>query len=339
MNHNEMCLKLQGTTCMADLASRLLVPSPSLSLSARTAHNSLVPMEANPRARYARVQLPRVVGLPWANSTFPMLVHDPDDCVWISRSLLHARKWEPNIVAEAIHAMRSSPMGELFLDIGSNIGTYALSVAAAGFAAVAFEPMRYNTELLSGSIALNPGFERRISLFKTAVAAEEPAQEQLMCIRPAADKARARNGGNGQLVPLSSCAVGEQARTERVPVRRTRDERNLRLGRRALTQRAAGPLLRCTRWTPPCAAAARCATPAFSPPRLTSRDTRPTRSAARRASSVGSARHASSFSSASLGAQPLGHGLCHEFDACTGRYDDGMAKEAGVVPSSAPDAA
>jgi len=54
-----------------------------------------------------------------------------------------------------------------FLDIGGNIGTFSIIMAAAGYAVETVEPMEYNVELLYRSIIENH-FEDRVKLFKVA---------------------------------------------------------------------------------------------------------------------------------------------------------------------------
>lgn len=157
----------------------------------------------NPRARAASV-----VSVTNAHPRFGLFVHDPRECIRISASLLRNRAWEPKMVASAIAALRAanaSGRAESFLDVGANLGVWSLSAAAAGFRAVAIEPMRYNTELLEESVRQS-GFGERYTLFKMAAVARESGET--MCVRPfnTSKTALTQNRGNGQLAPASGCA-------------------------------------------------------------------------------------------------------------------------------------
>ena len=127
----------------------------------------------NPRARLAHINKP---------SSFRLYVHDPKECQWISGTILKKHKFEAHIQKQILQILRKVSNGtEYFMDIGANLGTFSLNMAAAGFNVVAFEPLQYNTELLTASMGLN-SFGRRIHLFKTAVAAHEMGK---MCVKPA----------------------------------------------------------------------------------------------------------------------------------------------------------
>ena len=59
--------------------------------------------------------------------------------------------------------------GEQVIDIGANIGVFAIAAAARGAHVVCFEPLRDNFDLLLSNIRLN-GLEERISVHRLAVA-------------------------------------------------------------------------------------------------------------------------------------------------------------------------
>ena len=177
----------------------------STSLRAKPPHNlSLEELRSastlNPRAQLARMSASRLK-MPWPHD-LEMFVHDPRECMHISRSLVQNGNWEPTLVRPILRAMEGRP-DEAFLDIGANIGVFALSVAAAGFRTVAIEPMQYNIELLAAS-AMRSGLWQSLSLFKSAVAAQ--ASESL-CVAP---HDKHGNMGNGQLAPLSECERRKQ---------------------------------------------------------------------------------------------------------------------------------
>lgn len=150
----------------------------------------------NPNAQLAHVKPQGLVpGL-------SMFVHDPAECRYISRTLLRAGQWEPHLLGEIVTTLQARP-GERFLDIGANIGSYSLAVAAAGFRAVAVEPMQYNVELLMASAAA-ARLWRNLTLFKSAVSATAAAEP--MCV-VSHDRSGRGNKGNGQLALLSECAA------------------------------------------------------------------------------------------------------------------------------------
>lgn len=168
----------------------------NLTLAALRARSQL-----NPRAQLASVRAYRSP-VQELGPAFEMFVHDPNECVFISRLLLQHGTFESSSIAFLLSALHAANGTEAFLDIGSNVGVYALSVAAAGFAAVGFEPLRYNTELIAASAARN-SLGSRLRLYKMAAAAK-PSES--MCVRSNSNDRR--NRGNGQLGPLSECGDG-----------------------------------------------------------------------------------------------------------------------------------
>lgn len=146
-----------------------------------------------------------------------MYVHDPKECVFISAGLL-AGAWEPDnqqLILNALRTVRAaSEQQTWFVDIGANIGSYTMTMAQAGFNSVAFEPMLYNTELLTASIDLM-GLNEQVFLVKAAVGAGHGND---MCVAPALGGSPDMNQGNGQLVPLSRCKDGDRASKETIQV-------------------------------------------------------------------------------------------------------------------------
>lgn len=61
------------------------------------------------------------------------------------------------------------PSSTMVLDIGSNLGLYALGAAAKGYTAHAFEPLLRNWAPLCYSTMANPGFSDRLHLYKVAL--------------------------------------------------------------------------------------------------------------------------------------------------------------------------
>ncbi len=52
------------------------------------------------------------------------------------------------------------------MDIGANIGTFTLSVAAHGFSVVAFGPMHSNAMAIRMSLCADEGMRRRVTLIQ-----------------------------------------------------------------------------------------------------------------------------------------------------------------------------
>lgn len=56
-----------------------------------------------------------------------------------------------------------------FVDIGANIGTYTIAVAAAGFSVLSFEPMRINQNAVRLSLCANPDAMQRVTFFNSGL--------------------------------------------------------------------------------------------------------------------------------------------------------------------------
>jgi FkbM family methyltransferase len=80
------------------------------------------------------------------NPSFQMSVHPPSEDIYVSGSIANgAGCWECDLVRLVQDKMQKYP-DAYFIDLGANIGMYALTVAAMGQAVFAFEPMRRNYE-------------------------------------------------------------------------------------------------------------------------------------------------------------------------------------------------
>lgn len=153
----------------------------------------------NPRAQVAHVHRCAAV-------RFSMFVHDPAHCRFLSRDLL-AGGWECPIIEQIVAAMSRAGRDEYFMDIGSNIGAFSLTLAHSGARVLAFDAMAYNTELqvASAGTFLPPEYlkQRRWRLFHAAVA---PRTGGVLCVHPT----QADNAGNGKVYD-GPCKKGDEA--------------------------------------------------------------------------------------------------------------------------------
>jgi len=125
-------------------------------------------------------------------------VHDINECVWISKSLLSFGQWEFR-VQDALMAImgptRDDGTPTLFVDVGANLGTYSIVFAAGGYRVEAFEPMEYNIEIFSKSIHENK-LQDRIKLYKVAAGNEYRPR---VCLEVHASSESKQNIGNNKI--------------------------------------------------------------------------------------------------------------------------------------------
>jgi len=103
---------------------------------------------------------------------FRMAVYTGSDVV--SEEICRTGQWELCDAKQYAMGHNSTGSGRLplMLDIGSNMGYYALLFANAGFDVVAVEPMPQNIELIEASLAANPHLNERVHLHKIGVGAK-----------------------------------------------------------------------------------------------------------------------------------------------------------------------
>ena len=83
--------------------------------------------------------------------------HDPmAQDQYISASVHHDKTmpWD-SYIWDRIVSLSKGDKGLLFVDVGANIGYFALAAAALGYNVVAFEPMSRNAKKLAKSMELN----------------------------------------------------------------------------------------------------------------------------------------------------------------------------------------
>mmetsp|Transcript_6607 Transcript_6607/g.13953 ORF Transcript_6607/g.13953 Transcript_6607/m.13953 type:complete len:417 (+) Transcript_6607:323-1573(+) len=103
---------------------------------------------------------------------FRMNVHDPAEDCPISSDIVRHGCYECHVLRALLDALRNSPPETVLIDLGGNIGQYALGAAAMGRSSYVFEPVRRNWERICRSVNANDnlGLGRRLTLFDAAVA-------------------------------------------------------------------------------------------------------------------------------------------------------------------------
>lgn len=104
----------------------------------------------------------RVLGWP-LECGYRLIIDNPDE--WIQRTIIDACVYEPNIEL-TIRALLSP--GDVFFDVGANVGYHTLNAAATGAGVYAFEPVPRLRHRLAGNLRLN-GLERRVVVSELAL--------------------------------------------------------------------------------------------------------------------------------------------------------------------------
>ena len=109
--------------------------------------------------------------IPHLDSSLQLLLHGRHDRI-VSETLRRDGIWEPFETALVRDCLQP---GDVFVDVGSNLGYFALLAATrvgSSGKIYAFEPDPDNCERLRGSVALN-GFDSRITVVQAALADSE----------------------------------------------------------------------------------------------------------------------------------------------------------------------
>mmetsp|Transcript_14885 Transcript_14885/g.29732 ORF Transcript_14885/g.29732 Transcript_14885/m.29732 type:complete len:340 (-) Transcript_14885:14-1033(-) len=97
--------------------------------------------------------------------SFQMNIHDPKTDLAVSRPIAEDGCWECEMIDD-IQASMAAHYGSWFLDIGTNIGMWTLSIAAAGYDTFSWEPFPENYNRVCNSINKNNFLKSRV--FKLA---------------------------------------------------------------------------------------------------------------------------------------------------------------------------
>jgi FkbM family methyltransferase len=103
-----------------------------------------------------------------ASPSFNMQIHDPEKDHFVSKDIKEKGCYECDVLFAAMNALQSNPQAVL-IDVGTNIGLYTLSAAAAGHSTYSFEPAKVNYQRICQSIKVNDGFEDRVNVINRAV--------------------------------------------------------------------------------------------------------------------------------------------------------------------------
>ena len=152
------------------------------------------PVPDNPEDRYQCVNYSKV----WVGDnllTFPMCVYQGGQDKLISRSIATGKGWDVANVEKILENLGEPRSDMGFIDLGSNLGTYALAAAAAGHQVVAVEPMDANLRRLKQSIKLG-NVKDKVTVVQAGISNQTDKLYFLI---------HRKNKGASYLVPKSRC--------------------------------------------------------------------------------------------------------------------------------------
>ncbi|CAG2203274.1 unnamed protein product [Mytilus edulis] len=85
----------------------------------------------------------------WGNT--PIYIHSPLDDKWVSGDLMKSGHWEGELV-NLVSRLLQQDNDLQFVDLGANIGVFALSIAKLGRSVIAVEPLSINLQRLCKSV-------------------------------------------------------------------------------------------------------------------------------------------------------------------------------------------
>ncbi|CAC5388614.1 unnamed protein product [Mytilus coruscus] len=83
----------------------------------------------------------------------PIYLHPPDNDIHISRVLLNGGSWEEKNLRKAVEVM-GQYQDAIFIDIGSHVGVYSLTLASLGYKVIAIDCFKDSIERLCASAKL-----------------------------------------------------------------------------------------------------------------------------------------------------------------------------------------
>jgi FkbM family methyltransferase len=122
-----------------------------------------------------------------------LCMHHPREDIYISLLLLDGKIFEQSKVNVYLKLLQDRKPAVTVLDLGANLGYFAVLAAALGHRTIAVEPMPHNFALLRASTELN-GLQDRLRLVNKAGAPTEDAAPLHICSDP-------QNQGDSAVVP------------------------------------------------------------------------------------------------------------------------------------------
>eukprot|EP01126_Amoeba_proteus_P052255 TRINITY_DN6294_c0_g1_i2.p1 TRINITY_DN6294_c0_g1~~TRINITY_DN6294_c0_g1_i2.p1 ORF type:complete len:261 (+),score=29.56 TRINITY_DN6294_c0_g1_i2:451-1233(+) len=101
-------------------------------------------------------------------SWYHMCIWDPEDDIYISKTIHMGQVWEGFLVDEMMKVLTNTDKG-IVIDAGANIGVYTILAASTGKTVFSFEPIPQHTEMIRRSLALN-GWSNRVHLYRNGLA-------------------------------------------------------------------------------------------------------------------------------------------------------------------------
>lgn len=94
--------------------------------------------------------------MPHPYKSFLIYTHQPVIDNYVSAEIIRRGMWDMEKTLMVLRVMEQlGPQGQIFVDLGSNLGWFALAVAAQGHRAVAVEPWGRNLRKLRAGVSLN----------------------------------------------------------------------------------------------------------------------------------------------------------------------------------------
>jgi FkbM family methyltransferase len=157
------------------------------------------------------------LGCVWAHASLPtlglgwdMCVYDPANDLHISRSIVKSGQWETDLVETVVRALQRGGDKSLLVDIGGNIGYYALAAATSGHEVEVFEPVPANAARLQMSLSHSVALQRLVTLHTVALGQEGDVGEVVMAV--------SRDSNQGGLAHVSTQKRSGSTMLPRIPL-------------------------------------------------------------------------------------------------------------------------